>query len=166
MTRPPPFDLGMDEMIAGPDWDGELDVDPIFAITGLEEIMSDAPHVDGAYDVRPGSSRTPSMAIPGCTIVEVEAGVIALGPDDEVVGCYLSTALAVGEAWRGRGLGAELVLERLLRSGENPIWNLDSPQYSPGGLAAHRSAWRRAQSHPEELTARMDRIRKAERAAD
>lgn len=167
MEKHAPFDLTLDELLAGPDReDAELDVDPIFARTGLDEIMTDAPEVEGAYDVRTDSPRTPSTTNPGCVFAEVEAGVVALSPEGETIGCYLSTALAVAEGWQGRGLGAELVLERLLRSGENPVWNLDSPQYSPGGLAAHRAAWRQARQDPRALAERMERILKAGRPDD
>src|SRR6185312_9899215 len=77
---------------------------------------------------------------------DIPAGVLLLGPDGKRVGGYVWCDLAIDAAHQGLGLGAELVLERYLRDGGLPTWDLDTAAYSPAGEAAHRAAWRLARN--------------------
>src|SRR3546814_2286557 len=67
-----------------------------------------------------------------------------LEPEERVGGEYLGCDLAVADEHQGRGLGAELVLEYAMRTGDLPTWELDVAAYSHAGEAAHRAAWRMA----------------------
>lgn len=69
-------------------------------------------------------------------------GVILRCPKGRIAGVYLGLHLALHVPFRGRGLGTELVVDRALRDGGLPGWELDPPAYTRAGLRAHRSAWR------------------------
>lgn len=155
MTHPEPFDEDEDAFLAG---DGEPDVDDVFAKDFdrvWEEMLRFAPD-DVVWDA--GDQALPSLIVPGVVFREVPCGILALGPDGEPIGGYLSCDLSVDAAWQGLGLGAEIVIERCLRDGMNPVLNLDAAAYSRAGIAAHSSAWSRARSHPEETAVRLARL--------
>lgn len=123
----------------------ELDVDPIFG-KPLEVLLSD-------YDIEPEDGAWPSHSVKGVTIAAVRSGIVAMsGPD--IVGGYLGCDLAIHPDWRGRGLGAEVVLARCLWSGINPATQLDVAAYSPAGYATHARAWQLGQEN--EIKKRFD----------
>jgi GNAT superfamily N-acetyltransferase len=155
MMHPEPFDEDEDAFVAG---DGEPDVDDVFAKDFdrvWEEMLRFAPD-DVVWD--PAEAAVPSLIVPGVTFRDVPCGILAFGPDREPIGGYLSCDLSVDAAWQGLGLGAEIVIERCLRDGMNPVLNLDSAAYSRAGIAAHRSAWSRARSNPQETASRVARL--------
>ena len=156
MTHPEPFDEDEDAFIVGPEG-GRLDVDPIFAKDFdrvMDEFGRDAPDEIVPDMKEPGLS---SLLAPELTYRDVPAGVV-LYHRDRPVGAYLSCDLSLDEEYQGRGLGAELVIERCLRDGCSPLWSLDAAAYSPAGLAAHRAAWRHVRTHPVETALRTRRL--------
>lgn len=150
MTEPDrdPFSYTLEEFLAGPGYgENDLDIDQIFA-TPLHALLAENPHDDLRYDDT--SQSWPCSLAPELRYVEVEAGVLLLDASNIIVGMYAWTALAVAETWQGRGLGADLVIQKVSRWGANPVWHLDAPAYSPAGRAAHESAWRTMQKkHPQ-----------------
>jgi len=160
MTHPAPFDVDEDEFLAGESL-RELDVDHIFAKDFdrvLREFRRDAPG-DIVWDA--SEARMPSLLAEGVFFREVPCGIMMVDADDVPIGGYLSCDVSVDASWQGRGLGAELIIERCLRDGEVPTWCLDDAAYSPAGEGAHRAAWRHARSHPEETARRVERMRAA-----
>lgn len=132
-------------------------VDDIFAKDFdriLAEFMRDAPQ-DLVMDEE--TTRHPSLVDPKLDYAEVPAGVMLLD-GDRAVGGYLSCDLGLDPAYRGRGLGAEIVIERCLRHGDNPVLDLDEAAYSRAGIAAHRAAWRRARRNETETALRRARL--------
>lgn len=157
-THPEPFDVDEDAFLAGP-VPRELDIDPVFAKPFqrmIDELRRDAPE-EIEWDAT--EARQPSLLAEGVWFREVPCGIMLVDADDRPIGGYLSCDLGLDPAWQGRGLGAEIVIERALRDGELPTWNLDEAAYSPAGLGAHRAAWRHARSHPEETALRIARMR-------
>ena len=154
---PEPFDLSEDEFLEGEE--GRLDIDDIFA-KDLSQLLEDfsryAPEDIIADD---GDASYPSLFEPGYTFRDVPAGVLLICPRGDIAGGSLSCDLVVDEPHRGKGLGMELVIERCLRDGMNPVLNLDESAYSNAGLECHRSAWRHARSNPDETRRRMRRWR-------
>lgn len=159
-----PSAIEEEAFLAGPDayadWlehgdDELLDIDDIFG-KELDAILEDArrygPHDLNAIEDAP---LTPSRRATGYSFMAVEAGVLLLTPDGAIAGAYLGADLSVHPAHRGRGLGAELVLERYLRNGDLPTWWLDSPAYTRAGLAAHKAAWRLLKS-PDFLALKLE----------
>jgi hypothetical protein len=138
-----PYSLPETEFLSGPGG-AELVVDDVFA--------KDFPRVVAELEeARPGSTkpsrrarRTPSDLAPGYAFVEVPAGILVLAPDGSPAGGLLDCDLAILPAHRGRGLGAETVLEYFMREGRLPTWDHDKPAYSRAGRAACLSAWRQA----------------------
>ena len=63
--------------------------------------------------------------------------IFVTSPEGDVVAAFMGGDLLVREAWRGRGIGAELVLARAILH-DNGV--RDGCLYSPGGLAAARRA--------------------------
>jgi len=149
-----PFDLSLEEFLRGPDSSEDLDVDRIFSVPFDRLMRENAPYAESALDYDAASERTPSMVVPGAMFVGVAAGVILLDPRGKAIGCYVWSSLALDADWQGLGLGRELVIERSLREEANPVWALDTPSYSPAGVAAHAAAWRYARGHPAEIKAR------------
>lgn len=161
MNHPEPFDEGEYAFVAGPDG-AEVDVDRIFAKEFdrvLREFRRDAPDEIVPDEAEAGM---PSLVDPALTYRNVAAGVL-LFDGDRPVGGYLSCDLSLDAAYQGRGLGAEIVIERCLRDGASPVWALDSAAYSPAGLAAHRAAWRRVRAEPGETATRVARLEGATR---
>lgn len=155
MDLPEPFDLTEDEFVEGEP--GRLDVDDVFAKTlsqVLEEFRAYAPD-----DIRPESDDAghASLFEPGYRFLDVPAGVLLMAPDGTIAGGYVSCDLVLGEEHRGKGLGMEIVIERCLRDGMNPVLNLDESAYSNAGLKCHRSAWQHARSNPDETRRRIRR---------
>lgn len=156
MTYPEPFDEDEDAFIIGPEG-GRLDVDAIFAKDFdrvMEEFRREAPAEIEADMTEQG---LPSLLAPELTYRDVPAGLM-LFHGDRPVGGYLSCDLSLSEEYQGRGLGAELVIERCLRDGCSPVWPLDAAAYSPAGLGVHRAAWRHVRSHPVETRIRVERL--------
>lgn len=152
---PGPFNLSEKEFLEGED--GRLDVDDIFAKT-LSHVLDDFK----AYtpeDIVPDNKEEgqPSLFEPGYRIVDVPAGILMLAPDGSIAGAYASCDLVLDEAHRGKGLGMELVIERCLRDGQNPVHNLDESAYSHAGLKCHRAAWNHVRNNPREARTRLSR---------
>jgi len=148
---PAPFDRTLDEFLSGT---GELDVDRIFAKDFrrvLDEFAIAAPD-----DLIPRGPSWPSVVSPMLHYRQVPAGVM-LYDGDQPIGGYLSCDLSLDERHRGKGLGAEIVIERCLLDGENPVLHLDEAAYSPAGLAAHLAAWRRVRRDHAETALRISR---------
>lgn len=149
--------MSEDEFLTGADSD-ELDVDDIFA-KPFERILSEFQEFDPeGITLDPQNLTFPSLIQPEYRYQEVGAGLMLLAPDGAPVGGYLSCDLAIQSDHQGQGLGAELIIEFALRSGSVPTWHLDTPAYSRMGEAAHRSAWQRVRSHPDETAIRIARI--------
>lgn len=144
---------GLDEeaFLAGPErhahWDGEeelITVDPVFGrpfATIWDDALREEPD---ALTPAPGTGRTPALADARYRFLGVPAGVLLLDGADNPVGGYLGCDLAIEPAHRGRGLGAEIVLEYAMRHGRIPVWTHGIAAYSPAGEAAHRAAHRLA----------------------
>lgn len=147
-----PFDLDLAVFLVGPDdTDREPDIDYIyskpFRILWQEFLQYDPEGVSWGKD----NPRIPSRLVEGYSFIEVPAGILLLDSKDEPVGGYLSCDLAVDEEHQGQGLGKELIIHLVHRTGSLPTWFLDEPAYSPEGYAAHVSAWEYARAHPEIL---------------
>lgn len=138
--------LDEDEFLAGPERyaqfiEGELDgelvqIDDIFA-KSVSDILADYP-----CDLNALTTPTASIRAPGYVFAEHDAGVVLLGPAGDIAGAYLGPDISISEQHRELGLGAELVLERVLREGASPVWDLSRPCYTRAGRRAHASAWR------------------------
>lgn len=135
---PEPFDLPIDNFLAGKDG-RELDIDPIFG-KPLGEILRnyDLGAATCGPDIPSVSDRVYKLRM---VETEIDQGIVLVSPTNEVVGAYIGSALAITPLHQGRGLGAELVFEFARAFGELPAWFLDIPAYSPAGAAAHRRAW-------------------------
>lgn len=156
MKPPSPFDVSLDQFLSAAD-DGKVDVDPIFA-KEFDRLLRELREYDEDGLIRdPGGPGRPSLIDPSLTYHDVPAGVL-LCDEGMPVGGYLSCDLSLDEAYQGRGLGAEIVIERCLHDGCNPVWQLDEAAYSPAGLAAHRAAWRRVTAGPHETAKRLAQI--------
>lgn len=152
MDLPEPFNLYLDEFLEGEE--GRLDLDDIFA-KELDDVLSQFE----AQDITP-DSKDPgyhSMIEPGYLFKDVPAGILLYDETGTIVGAYLCTDLVLAPEHRGKGLGLELVIERCLRDGENPVLNLDKSAYSHAGARAHMNAWTHTQTYPEETQARYAR---------
>lgn len=144
--------LEEDEFLAGEErfsrfLEGELDedlviVDDIFA-KSVVDILADYP-----CELNDLSSPTASIRAPGYIFADHDAGVVLLAPTGDIAGVYLGPDLAISDMHRDRGLGAELVLERVLREGGSPVWELSRPCYTRAGRRAHASAWRLLRDPP------------------
>lgn len=153
---PEPFDVDEDIFLSG-GCGRTLDIDKIFAKT-LEQMIEDIKDPDnGQIEIEVGIAPVPSLIDPRFLFQEAPAGMLVLY-EGSIVGGYMSCDLTLAPEYQGRGIGAELVIERCLRDGMNPTWHLDSPAYTPAGVAAHRAAWRRVRDFPEETSRRMARL--------
>lgn len=151
---PEPFDVDEDIFLSG---GRDLDIDKIFAKT-LEQMLADFKDpLTGQIEIEKDISPVPSLIDPRFSYQEAPGGIYALY-DGAIVGGYMSCDLTLHPEYQGRGIGAELVIERCLRDGMNPTWHLDEPAYTPAGVAAHRAAWRRVRGSPEETSKRVDRL--------
>lgn len=157
-TVPEPFNVDLEVFLAG-ESRRELDVDKIFA-KDFERVLSEFKEY-APEDIVPDSkdAGVPSLFWPQLRFVEVPAGILLIAADGLPIGGYLSCDLSLSSDWQGRGLGAEIVIERCLRDGEVPTWNLDAASYSPAGLAAHQSAWRHVRKHDQETELRVRRLK-------
>lgn len=143
---PQPFDTSLEEFIRN---DVELDIDPIFG-KPLASLLND-------FDLSSRTDRRKSLYAAEVTFENVRGGIILSDRTSTIVGAYLGCDLSLDPQWQGRGLGAELVIERCLSSGFNPAAMLDNAAYTPAGYGAHVSAWRRVQSSPVEAQLRLVR---------
>ena len=158
---PEPFHLTLDAFLKGPgNEDAKIVVDRIFA-KRLPAVLSDLAEDDLdsiAVSDWQFERASPSDVRPAFRFMGVSAGVLLVDDRRRIVGAYAGSDLVLKPALHGFGLGRELVLERALRDGSLPVWSHDRPGYSPAGLAAHQSAWNRAQDDPSALLERMGRI--------
>jgi GNAT superfamily N-acetyltransferase len=149
-VRDPLRELTGEDFVAGPGMgEDDLDIDNIFAKTFervRREMLDDDPH---AFDPDDPRDTTPSDFAAGYTFQNVVGGLALIDPAGEIVGGFFSCDLTLRADHRGKGLGAEIVIEYFLRNEELPTWSLDTPAYSKAGLAAHRSAWRRMKRDPD-----------------
>ena len=160
ISIPEGFDVDLDAFLSG---EGKVDEDDIFA-KDFDTVLDDM----RTYDPKgiawnPSTPVLPSLVAEGYALRHVEAGVLLFCPSGRMVGGYLSCDVSVDPAHQGRGLGAELVIERCLKDGMNPVLHLDAASYSSAGLAAHMSAWRRVRSRPDETAVRVHRMEQASR---
>ena len=158
LNLPEGFDLDLDSFLAG---DQEIDEDDIFG-KSFDVFQTDLKYFDAA-DIQ-WNAKTPtypSLIAEGYCYRHVDAGIFLFAPDGDIVGGYISCDLSLDSDHQGQGLGTELVIERCLADGMNPVLNLDEAAYSSAGLAAHMSAWHRVRSHPEETAARLERLKAA-----
>ena len=159
MAHDAPFDLDLDRFLSAAD-DHRVDVDRIFAKNFARLLREMQDHDPDGLKRDPFDRGRPSLIEPSLTYHHVPAGVLLCDGDDPVGG-YLSCDLSLDDAYQGRGLGAEIVIERCLADGFNPVWHLDEAAYSPAGIAAHRAAWRRVRSNPGEVGLRLARMETA-----
>jgi DNA-binding transcriptional regulator YiaG len=143
--------LEEDEFLAGPDryaaWvDNDeagdlLDIDDRFGKDFEDLLREMKAHDPKGLNPEEGEAETAALAASGYKFRQVEAGVLLVAPDGTIAGGYLSCDVSIATGHQGQGLGAELILERALRFGDLPTWDLDEAAYSCAGEAAHRSAW-------------------------
>ena len=156
LTRlPEAFDVDLDRFLSG---DGEVDEDDIFG-KDFETVFADMLRYDPqgiAWD--DSAPALPSLMADGYVFRHVDAGVLLLCSAGEIVGGYLSCDVSVDPSHQGLGLGTELIIERSLKDGMNPVLHLDEAAYSSAGLAAHTAAWERVRTHPEETAERVRRL--------
>lgn len=152
---PEPFDRDENAFVEGDE--GRLDIDDIFA-KEIEQVLGefrrDAPD-EIEFDEK--DEALPSLFEPGYFFRDVPAGILLFAPDGEIAGGYLSCDLFLGPDHRGKGLGMEIVIERCLRDGENPVLNLDESAYSRAGHACHIAAWHHVRNNPRETRTRIRR---------
>ncbi|PZR95176.1 MAG: hypothetical protein DI537_05170 [Stutzerimonas stutzeri] len=117
-------------------------IDDVFAKT-VDQILADYPCTIHAL-----TSHTASLRASGFMFAEHDSGVVLLNASDEIAGVYLGADVAIAERHQGLGLGAELVLERVLRNGGSPVWELSLPCYTRAGYRAHSAAWRMLRDKP------------------
>jgi hypothetical protein len=158
---PEPFHLTLDAFLKGPgNEDADLVVDRILA-KKLPAVLSDIAEDDPdalAISDHQFDRGSPSLARPGFRFVTISTGILLLDDRRRIIGAYAGSDLVLKPALHGFGLGRELVTERALRDGSIPVWNHDRPGYTPVGLAAHQSAWQRAQDDPQALLDRLERM--------
>jgi len=142
--------MSEEEFLVGPNGnEDDLDIDDIFAKT-LTSVMA-----DWVYDTygEPHSrillcrqvvefpiDRTDYDGFFIATVPDPASGVAAVA-DGRVVGLYVGADLVVSDDHQGKGIGKTLVMERFLRSGWLPTWDLDTPAYTSAGEATHRAAY-------------------------
>lgn len=69
-------------------------------------------------------------------------GIIAIHMDTGMIcGAYVGCSLAVDPDYRSQGLGTALVMLRFLVEESLPLWDHDTPGFSPQGDAVHRQAF-------------------------
>ena len=152
---PEGFDLDLEHFLAG---DQEVDEDDIFA-KNFSVVITDMMHYDPkGIEWTAKDAPFPSLIASGYCYRHVDAGVLLFCPEGILVGGYLSCDVAIDIEHQGQGLGKELVIERCLKDGMNPVLNLDTASYSSAGLAAHTSAWHHARTNLSETHERMKRI--------
>ncbi|WP_046867054.1 hypothetical protein [Microvirga massiliensis] len=135
-----PSELTEEEFLLGPDRDDDLDIDDVFS-KEFENIYADQLMFDrSSVAITPKSLWTPSIVDADYRFVDVEAGVLLIGPDGKPCGGYIGCDVAIGWIHRGRGLGSELILEYAMRHGRLPTWDLDEASYSTDGYRAHCNA--------------------------
>lgn len=157
LELPEAFNVDLDTFLSG---EGEVDEDNIFAKdfqTVLEDMRLFAPS-DLEYDQN--TPALPSLIANGYTMRHVDAGILLFCPEGKIVGGYLSCDVSIDRAHQDQGLGTEIIIERCLKDGMNPVLHLDEAAYSSAGLAAHISAWERVRSQPEETAIRTARLSK------
>lgn len=154
---PEPFDKEENAFIEGEY--GRLDVDDIFA-KELEEVLDDFRKNAPEYIETDDKEFYPSLIEPGYHFKDVPAGILLMAPDGSIAGGYLSCDLVLERKHRSKGLGMEIVIERCLRDGENPVHNLDDSAYSRAGLRSHRAAWHHVRDNFEETQIRIKQWRK------
>lgn len=159
MTYASPFHLDLNRFLSAAG-DHHVDVDPVFA-KDFDRLLREMREFDAeGLEADASVSDRASLIIPSLTYRTVQAGVMLFDGHDPIGG-YLSCDLSLDKAYQGQGLGAEIVIERCIQEGCNPVWHLDEAAYTPAGIAAHRSAWRRARESREETAERVDRAGRA-----
>lgn len=132
--------LDVDAFVLGPHLEGDDPcVDPVFAkdlATALADVLADDPR---ALDALEGEPETVSDVDPSLVFRSTVAGVV-LFDGDRPVGGILGVDIVLTPDRRGRGLGAEIVLETYMRDGWFRFWDLDEAGFSPAGLRTMRAA--------------------------
>jgi len=135
---PSPFDRPLELFLAG-EMERSLDIDRLFG-RQADELIGKNESVVLKRCCLADSVLATGYKI-GIVDIDRGGGVILLSPAGEIVGAYRGCLLSVAPGHQGRGLGAELVFDLAYATGALPTWFLDTPSYSPAGLAAHRRAW-------------------------
>jgi GNAT superfamily N-acetyltransferase len=86
----------------------------------------------GEFSLREPQDPTGCYA-PGIVAIHMETGMIS--------GAYVGCSLAVDPEHRSQGLGTALVMLRFLIDESLPLWDHDTPGFSPQGDAVHRQAF-------------------------
>ena len=136
--------------LVGPDRDEtDIDVDKIFGKT-LEQSFKDHEGNPQAFMVIHDTDAVISIADPKFAFADVECGLALIELSTGYIqGGIFGCDLVLARELHGRGIGKEIVGEYFIRNGDLPTWHLDTPAYSPVGLATCRSAWKWLKVSPE-----------------
>lgn len=146
--------LSPGEFLDGPGR-ADRDIDPIFA-TGFEESLKDLIAdaglsagdryrirvAEGLLGARIVASQDPA-SVTYCPVAGTNGqplGVAARNADGRLIGHYTGCTLVVDPDHCGAGIGTDLVVLRFIEEQSLPLWDHDTPGYTPGGESAHLRA--------------------------
>ena len=150
-------DLSEADFLGGPGGGGapgDIEEDPIFGTEMATALADLATGAGLCAPLAPGEAmpsqllRQCHMTIDGCAYYEITdvqgmiLGVAAFGEGTVPAGLYTGCTLIVDPDNRGQGIGTRLTMLRFILDGALPLWDHDTPGYSPAGAAAHRTAHR------------------------
>jgi GNAT superfamily N-acetyltransferase len=140
------------ELLAGT----ELVIDNRYFGKTLPDIMAD-------NDLTIIGRTWPSDIVQGFSFAQAEDGIVLIHDIDErVVGAYAGLDVAIDPEFQGRGLGAELILEAIIRNEGVPNADCDTSGYTSAGYAAHLAAQRLAQTRPSLYALKIRRSKEPE----
>ena len=138
-----PADLSQEGFLLGPnrDEEAEIIIDDIFG-KSFERIYAEQKAYDpSSLEVVDDALWTTSQIDADFQFVDVEAGLLLIGPGRKACGGYIGCDVSLASEHQGQGLGAELILEYAMRNGGLPTWDLQSAAYSEDGYRAHLNAY-------------------------